>query len=192
MAAPRGVEDLGDAEVEHLDERRAVGAAGEEEVRRLEVAVDDAAPRAPRRWPRRPGGRSRPPRRRAAGRASRTSVLEVLARRGAPSPCTGAPFSSVPTSMHARDVLALDADGRAGLAEEALDRELRVARPRGRRNLIATRWPRCDVARRDDHAHAARRRAPLDAVLAGDENLRAPGCPREAPRPMRATAPLRP
>ena len=41
--------DLRDPEVEHLDERRAVGAPGQEQVRRLEVAVDDARARAPRR-----------------------------------------------------------------------------------------------------------------------------------------------
>ena len=35
-------EHLGDAEVEHLDAGRAVGARGEEEVGGLEVAVDDA------------------------------------------------------------------------------------------------------------------------------------------------------
>ena len=38
----RSVERLRDPEVEHLHAGRAVGAAGEEQVRRLEVAVHDA------------------------------------------------------------------------------------------------------------------------------------------------------
>jgi hypothetical protein len=38
-----GVEQLGDPEVEHLDEVGAVAAPGEEQVRGLEVAVDDVA-----------------------------------------------------------------------------------------------------------------------------------------------------
>ena len=110
----------------------------EEQVRRLEVAVDDAE--RVRLGDRLAGlehvldGVARPAARRALARA----------RRGrAPSRYSmtmyGAPVSSVADVDHARDVLALDAHRRARLAQEALDRLGVLRAPRGKRNLIATR-----------------------------------------------------
>src|SRR5690606_20374410 len=66
--------------------------------------------------------------------------------------------------VDARDVVALQPHGRAGLAHEALDRA--AARERlGEDELQRDRLPELDVRGRDDHAHAAGAEHALDTVL---------------------------
>ena len=87
LAAHR-VGELGDAVVEDLHARRPVLAHREEEVRRLEVAVDDADARERGRGRARPGGdRGRP--RRPGARRGASARCRDRARGGAPSPGTG-------------------------------------------------------------------------------------------------------
>ncbi len=104
----------------------------------------------------------------------------------------GAPFSSVPTSMHARDVLALDLDRGARLAREAGD-GLGVAERLGQEELEGDLLVELDVVRRDDDAHAAHAEHPLDAVLAGQNvALAYARCRLRIAAVRHATGPFRP
>ena len=123
--------DLRDAEVEELDPDGPVAASREEEVRGLEVAVDDprgvglAEPLA--RLHRVLDG--------LRDRAARASTWSSESR-SRPSRYSmtryGAPLSSVPDVGDARHVLALDPRRRARLAEEAADGLRARRRVRGR------------------------------------------------------------
>ena len=143
--------DLGDAEVEDLDERRAVGPRGEEEVRRLEVAVDDAERVRLGDAPRTPGGRSSTASATASAPALRDEVAEVAALEVLHHHVGRAGLERADVD-DAGDVLALELHGRARLAEEARDR-LGVPSPSGSRNLSATRCVELEV-------RAPRRRRP--------------------------------
>ena len=110
--------DLGDAEVEDLDATGAVGALGEEEVRGLEVAVDDAE---------RVGLGDRLARLEdevdGLHRSAGAPVRSRRVARSSPSrysmTMNGPPDLERADVDDARDVLALDADGGARLAGEA-------------------------------------------------------------------------
>ena len=80
----------------------------------------------------------------------------------------GAPFSSVPTSSHARDVLALD---RTAARASRRKRSVGVVAlgGLGQEELDRHRWRSVDVVRGDDHAHAALAEDALDAVLARED-----------------------
>jgi hypothetical protein len=153
---------LGDAKIEHLDQRRAVEATGEEEVRGLDVAVDDAQ---------------------RVGLGQRLAGLHHVARRVADrqgSALADQPSQIAPVEQlhdEVRDavldpgvedphgVLAAQAHGGAGLAFEAR-RGARARRPQ--QELDGQRLVQVQVCRADDNPHATATELGVDAVLAAD------------------------
>ena len=86
----------------------------------------------------------------------------------------GAPPLSLPTSMIADAVLALQLHRSARLAQKALDRLL-VARGLAAHQLQREARLELDVPRRDDDPHPAHPEDPLDAVLAAEDVSRLDG-----------------
>ncbi len=152
---------LGDAEVEHLDQRRAVGPPGEEEVGGLDVAVDDAV--AVRLGERVAAlddvvdrvGHVEHALREEVGEVAPLQELHHHVRRA------GVERAHV---GDAGDVLALDAHGVLGLAQEA-GRVLGVLGELREEELEGHPLVQRDVLRLDDDAHASLADDALDAVL---------------------------
>ena len=154
---------LRDAEVEDLHERGSVGALGDEEVRRLEIAMDDAdGMRARDRFAHleKVVGRDRRRHRTALAKdGGEVSADEVLHHDVRSAALERAGIE------HAHDVLALDLDDGASLACEALRVDLVAGRLRPEeldRDELAERLVTCG----DDEPHAARADQPLDDVFA--------------------------
>ncbi|EYF02008.1 Hypothetical protein CAP_7626 [Chondromyces apiculatus DSM 436] len=160
-----GGEELRDAEVEDLDARGAVVAAGEEEVRRLEVAVDDAegmgfghGVASLQDVVGDVGGGDGAA---LAGEAAQIAAFEVLH-----DDVRDAGFEAADV-VHLGDVLALELHDGAGFAEEALDSDgvlaLGVVH-----QLEGAHFVEVEVGGGDDGAHAADAKHVVDAVLARD------------------------
>ena len=160
------VQELGDAEVEHLHERRAVWPRSEKEVRRLEIAVDD---------PERVRLGERVARLDHAIDRVRDVELPALLDDGAEiAPCqvlhhhVRRAALERPDVGHAGDVLALDADRRLRLAEKPRD-DLLVPRELGLQELERHPLAEMHVHRGDDDSHRPFTEDFLDAVLARED-----------------------
>jgi hypothetical protein len=162
---PRRIEHLREAEVEHLDERRAVRPSCHEDVRGLEIAVEDAL------RVRLEDGVARLEEvlhhladgQRAALARDLAQVLpdEVLHHEERGAGVGGADV------QHARHVLAVERGHRLRLAEEALGRAGDGRRLR-QEQLDRHRATQAFVLRGEHAPHAARAEHALDAVLASD------------------------
>ena len=160
--------DLRDAEVEHLHERPPSRSLREEEVRGLEVAMDD--PERVRLGDRLAGLEDV-----VDGVADRevAALLEQRPRgpgpRGTPSRCNGAPSSRSPTSRtRATCSLRKLAAARASRTNRASALALASAPARG--NLIATRCPSSSCVAATTTPMPPSPRSALDAVLAGEHH----------------------
>ncbi len=176
--------DLRDAEVEDLDGRRAVGPVREEQVRGLEIAVDDAV---------RVGL--------GEGLAGLQHVLDGLlsAERAALLDEVREVAAFEVLHLHERravlehadvgdlgDVLARDLARGLGLAAEALD-ELSVLEHLGEQEFQRDLLVELEVGRRDDDAHAALSEDPIDTVFprehrAGSHCAQGPRSPKRTVR----------
>ena len=163
---------LRETEVEHLHERHSVDAARDEEILRLDVAVDD---------PERVGlgdpfdglkdvvnGLGGAPRAALGDELSEVLPHEELHDHVGPPP------SSLPTSIDPDAVLALQLHRSARLAEKALDR-LFVSRGLAAQQLQGKARLELDVPRRDDDPHPPHPKHPLDAVLPAEHVTRLDG-----------------
>ncbi len=159
---------LGDAEVEHLHERRPVRPMREKEVRGLEVAVDDAETM------------------RVGNRNTRLRDVVDGLRHGKRALSADAPEIGAVDVFHdeerltarqraeiadPRDVLAFDARGRPCFAEEPRD----VGWLHGERSMEELQrhdLAELNVRRTNDDAHAALPEHFVDAVLSRDDRAR--------------------
>jgi hypothetical protein len=162
----RGLGELGDAEVEHLDDLASVGRGREKQVGRLEIAVHDA--RAVRV---RDGleGLQREVDGPVDGEEADASeqALEVLALEQLHDDVGLATLERA--DVHdARDVLALEAGDGAGLAHEALDGLLVPEQVRGE-HLHRHVEMEERVVGGNDRAHRTLTEDAFDAVLAVDQ-----------------------
>jgi hypothetical protein len=161
--------ELRDPEIQHFDRGGAVRASNAEEVRRLQVPVDD---------PERVGigdglarlqhEIDRQPRRQGPVRLEQrreVRALEVL------HDDVRSPVVERADVEHARHVLAMDAHGRSRLAQEARD-GVGVAQSLGQQKLEGYLGIELQVLRGEDHAHAPPPEHPLHAVLARDDVAR--------------------
>ena len=154
---------LRDAEVEDLEQARAVGALGDEEVRRLDVAVNDAERvRLGDALARLQHRDRRPPRHLRAVVAE--DLVEVVALQVLHHHERHAVGQRAHVH-HARDVLAAQPDGGLRLAKEPRDRRLALGHVR-QQDLDRDRLLQIEVRRPDDAAHAADTDDLLDPVLA--------------------------
>ena len=166
---PRGAwpgRHLGDAEIEDLDRWQAPRARGEEEIGRLDVAVNDpSGVRLGEGLARLAHIRRRLLRREDAALIEhrlQVGSLEVL------HDDEGRAGLEPPHVVHRRDMPAVQPRDRARLAEEALH-ALHVAEHRRQHELDGAQLEEIDVRRRDDDAHGPDAEDALDAVLAGED-----------------------
>ena len=157
-------EDLGDAEVEHLEQRPAVEALGDEEVGGLDVAVHDADGvslgdgfAGLEHEVDGVGGRERAG---AAHAIAKRFAVELLHDHEGLAALEGTHV------QHATDVLALELGHDASFALETLE-GARVGAVE--HELDGDRLLELEVIRREHHAHAAAAELAHDAVLARDD-----------------------
>ncbi len=165
VRAAAGLHQLGDAEVEDLDARGAAHPRRQEQVPRLEVAVDDARlVRLAYRLARldeiehRVVDREGPA---LLDQGPQVRPLEVL------HDDVGGPGREPPDVVDAGDVLALEARRGPRLAEKALDR-LGLGERLRAHELDGPELPQLEVGGRHHDAHRPPAEHPLHAVLAGD------------------------
>ena len=158
--------DLGDAEIEDLQQRRSVQAARDEEILRLEIAMHD------------PGGMRLDERLArledvldGVGDGQRALLLAQLREVHALEELEDherAILGVAADVVDARDMLALETDRGARLAHEALDVAL-AGQGMRQDELQRDGLVEIDVPCRNDDAHAAGPEHALDTVLAGDD-----------------------
>ncbi len=160
---------LGDAEVEHLDEVRAVGTLGEEQIARLEVAMDDAErvglgerTARLRDVARRDGDRDRATRAQQLRQVATVEPLHHDERRA---------VVGAADVEHPAHVLVLELRRGARLAQEPLDGDRLVDETLGEQ-LQRHRRAQVDVLGREHRTHPATADHALDAVLARDQRAR--------------------
>jgi hypothetical protein len=153
--------ELRDAEVEHLEAGQSAAVLGDEQVGRLEIAVDDASGvRFGQRLERLHGVAhhlARRHRARASEHGAEIFAVEVLHHQ------IGLAAIEAPHLVDPHHVLALQSGRGASLAHEALDR-LAALRHGRKQELDRPRRTELQVRGGDHHAHAAHSEDPLHAV----------------------------